>query len=490
MNKMIYKKLVDRKNTLYCVDNIRRCVVYSDEIAKESIIIANYLYRQGIRKSDAVALFMKQDKGSHILSIYFANIWLGAISTPINSNYSHDQKVYALEKSEAKIIIVDESYDVQSERETVNINTILSGEEPEELQFDMPALFGNDTMAILFTAGTTGKSKGVCMSVNSMITNLSVYGKRLNFNQNTKLMLMSPLVHASTITHAIIIPVLFGSTIALNDIFNMQLCADFWKIVQKDEITDALSVPSMLGSLLLFKSRYRDNQNHFQSFICGSAVLIPSLKEETKNTFQIKVNEFYASTETAIIATTIPGISRDDWMPIEGTEVKLADDGEILVHSQSLFNGYVNDEEETKNALFTDEEGKKWYRTGDIGKITSDGFFKLTDRKKDLIIKGGYNISPSEVDLVFMKHDYVNEVATIGVPDTLYGEDVLTVVKLTDNVSKEQAILDLTDFYKKELEKTAWPQKILIVNELPKSSMGKIDKIALKKMVMEGECEF
>lgn len=491
MNKVLFEKLKNRKDELYCIDHILEERVMTSDLNSESIYIANHLWKKGVKKGDKVAIILNQEYGYHILSLYFANIWIGAISVPISPAYSGEEKEFVLGKCDPKVIITTEdiidklSAEYAGVTEFIDIKQLLAGikkEMTDELLFSMPSLEGDDVLAILFTAGTTGHAKGVCMSVNTLVVNLKKNGERFGYDSKTRMMLMSPLVHASTITHAIILPALFGFSVVLNEIFNLKLCSKFWDIVEKDEVTVVLSVPSMLASILLFKNYFHHNLEHFKYFMCGSAVLLESLQKEFEQTFKVRVNEFYASTETGIIATTLPDETISNrWKPLEGTSVKISDDGEILVSSNYLFKGYIKDEEETQKSLFRDDNENIWYRTGDVGVIDDQGFLKITDRKKDIIIKGGFNISPKQVDSIIIKHPNVSEVATVGVPSEIYGEEVVVAVQVREeNQNSENELLQ---YCRDNMNSMICPSKVIIFPQLPKTNMGKIDKKKIQSII-------
>jgi long-chain acyl-CoA synthetase len=491
-NQILHNKLKQDQDRLFCIDHMIGKSRTKADIYQHSVNIANKLHRLGVKKGDRIGIILGQEFGSNILCVYYACIWLGAVSMPIGLHYKAKERKELLKKCDPMMIITSKT--TQGELSDGRWNTcpvtlledILvesKKHSTEELAFLMPTLHYEDIIFVLFTSGTTGQAKGACLTVQALILNCQAAGERFAYLPSDRLMIMSPLVHSYGIAHAGIMPLLFGFSVALNPPFDMKLCTVFWERVQQDEITIASAVPSILSSLLLFKDNFSGQAGRIKYFLCASAVLLPSIRKEFKESFGIKICEIYGSTEGSIMATQLPEKTEMGWIPLANTMVKIAEDGEILIHSAYLFQGYINDEKENQACFSYDSDNRLWFRTGDVGQLGAEGTFELTDRKKDLIIKGGYNISPSQIDQVLIRHESVIDVITVGIPDEIYGEEVVAAVKVKEPYNGLEAVLfeHCQDYF---IDRFC-PKEFIFFEELPKTGMGKPDRKRVKQLILE-----
>lgn len=483
MNTEIISNMKGNGQREFVYDSISdRSFTYEDILNKSSAI-ANYLYSKGIGKGSRVGIIL--NNSVEFITIYFANLFLGAITVPINPNYISSDYEYIINKCKPDIILTTNSIiDVLKSTSILDKFTVIEIYESHfdtisssEISFEIPEIDWEDTISILFTSGTTGRPKGVVMKYGAVFENLKQYGTDMQFGTKTRFMQIVPLFHAHGWLYSSIVPVMFNSSIVLNQPFNVSLCARFWDIVSKYKANVLVCVPSILTSLMEMSQRYDTlPKDTLDTVICGSAFLHPELKRNFESTFSTTIQEFYGSTETIYIAYHSPATTFK-----EGTvgklfpkncTVRIADDGEILVKTKYLFKEYLDEEELTNEVL---EDG--WYKSGDMGLVDENGFVSLTGRKKDIINKGGYKVAPKEINDCLMRHPLVSNAATIGVPDQMYGEEIYSfvVVKDRQNFNEEDVLVHC----RKELNPIICPKRIIIIDDIPKNDVGKIDKFKL-----------
>ncbi len=343
----------------------------------------------------------------------------------------------------------------------------------------------DDLALLLYTSGTTGQPKGVMLSHGNMLSNaLSVAGMNPDVEPFERNLHVLPLSHSFGVL-MMNLGYKMGSVSALLPKFDMEAV---FSHLDKYEIQRMSVVPTMLTYMLTFPERAKYNTGPLKKIASGGAALPNELRLEFEREFDCEVREGYGMSECAPSAT---GYAPDeDYRPgsvgraIPGVDVAILDDasrelqrgewGEICIKGPNVMKGYWNKPEATAAALV---EG--WLRSGDIGYMDQDGFVFITDRKKDLVIKGGENISPREIEEAIYQHPAVAECAIIGLPHDTYGEDLCAVVSLKPGKSAEPD--DIKEAAAAAVTKFKIPSRVEFVDDLPKSGIGKILKRELRE---------
>lgn len=490
LGQLIYNNFQENAGREFVFDSMTNtCFTYGD-ILERALGICNLLSAKGIQKGSKVALIL--NNSVETIAIYFANLFMGVISVPLNPQLHPDDFEYILAKS-APDIILTTAATINRFKEYGNITERFLTADIKELQFPritvtdlnfkLPEILWEDPIAILYTSGTTGKPKGVVMKYGAILENLQRYGTDMKFNENTRFMQVVPLFHAHGWLYSSIVPAMFKASVVLNPPFNTVLCAQFWEIAAHFKANVLVSVPSMLVALLEMRERYTElPRGVLQYVVCGSALLHPELKKEFEDSFKTVIYEFYGSTETVYIAYHSPAGrfkpgTVGKLFP-KGCRVKIAADSEILVDTKYIFKEYLNEAGLTREAF----EGE-WYKTGDLGNIDAEGYIRLTGRKKEIINKGGFKVSPKEITDALLKHEAVRDAYTIGVPDPMYGEEIYSFV--VADARWELSEEDLLRYYRKALNPMICPKKICFIDGIPKNPVGKVDKFKLCEMLRE-----
>jgi len=340
---------------------------------------------------------------------------------------------------------------------------------------------GSDTAVILYTSGTTGKPKGAELTHDNLRKNAEAARGLFDLGAEAVTLGALPLFHS------------FGQTCALNATLSSGGCLTLiprfdpgtaLEIIQRDKVTVFEGVPTMYGAMLNHADRKSFDTSSLEVCASGGAAMPAEIMRGFEEAFGCKVLEGYGLSETSPVASfNHPDRERKPGSigtPIEGVEMKVVDEdrndlpagevGEILIRGHNVMKGYWNRAEATAEAI--DSDG--WFSTGDMAKVDDDGYFFIVDRKKDLIIRGGYNVYPREIEEVLYEHPAILEAAVIGVPHDELGEEVGAAVVLKDGESLEAD--EVKTYVKEQVAAYKYPRVVWFVDELPKGPTGKILK--------------
>jgi long-chain acyl-CoA synthetase len=452
------------------------------------------LAEQGIKKGDVVSLLLP-NSAEYIIG-YFACWSLGALAGPVNSLLKAEEIAYVMSNSEAKAILVHSDFlpIIESIRsELPNLAAVIRFDDEVETTKHCTAelpdidLTSDSDAIIIYTSGTTGKPKGCLLTHGNVIANARQISVWLNFTAQDRLLTIMPLFHMNAVSVTTMSALYAGGSTVVTPKFS---ASRFWQIISDYQITSFGSVATMLSMLL---SHYPDgvpeglHADQLRFAMCGSAPVPAETLKRFEKTFNCLVIEGYGLSESTCRSTfNPPDQSRragSCGIPI-GNEMRVVDDddnevpdgqlGEIVLRGENILKGYYKNEAATATAF-----RNGWFHTGDIGYRDADGFYYIVDRKSDMIIRGGENIYPREIDEVLYQHPAVAAAATIGVPDSLYGEEVAAFVVLKDGNSCDAD--ELINFCRLHLADFKCPKSIRIVDEIPKGPTGKLLKRELAK---------
>jgi len=333
---------------------------------------------------------------------------------------------------------------------------------------------------ILYTSGTTGKPKGAELTHDNLSSNISAAVELFGLGQGDVIFGGLPLFHSFGQTCTMNAAICSGAAVTLLPRFDP---AKALEIIERDGCTVFEGVPTMYGALL----HHRDRANHDYSClrICasGGSSMPVEVMRGFEEAFGCKVLEGYGLSETSPIASfNHPHLERKPGSigtPLDGVQMRLVDDdgnevaegeiGEIVIKGHNVMKGYLNNPEATAEAI---KDG--WFYSGDMAKVDEDGYFFIVDRKKELIIRGGYNVYPREVEEILYEHPAVREAAVVGMAHEKLGEEVGAAVALKDGKSIDSD--ELKAYVKENVASYKYPRRIWFVDELPKGPTGKILK--------------
>jgi long-chain acyl-CoA synthetase len=351
----------------------------------------------------------------------------------------------------------------------------------------VPQVDGDRTAVILYTSGTTAEPKGVELTYHNLHSNCvdSIYSLKIDPEQ-TFLNVLPPF-HVFGLTALVLTPVALGATVYAIPRFSPLAVI---KMVKRRGITVMMAIPSMYAAVLKAKSAKPDSFRSLFLAISGGEPLPESVFTAFKERFGVPLREGYGMTETSpVVSCNSPTAYRENTVgkPIrnvelrvvstEGEELPCGGDGEILLRGPGVMKGYYNKPQETRSVLSPDG----WFSTGDVGRLDADGFLTITGRAKDMLIIGGENVFPREIEAVLEEHDAVLQSAVIGIPDDLRGESpaAFVIPKQGTEVTEHE----LRNFAKQSLAGFKVPKRIIIREELPKGPTGKILKRRLRELL-------
>ncbi|MFL6208877.1 MAG: class I adenylate-forming enzyme family protein [Pyrinomonadaceae bacterium] len=454
---------------------------------------ANMLAAHDVKHGDVVSLLLP-NSAEYIIA-YCACFKLGALAGPVNSLLKAEEIEYVVNNSEAKLLLLNSEFKNEVESSRTRLQTLRAIIEfddyaPVVAEFDeMPdnswsdrKLTKADDAIIIYTSGTTGKPKGCLLTHGNLLANARQITEWLKFTEADRLLTVMPLFHMNAVMVTTIAPLYAGGSSVVSPRFS---ASRFWQLVSDYQITSVGTVATMLSMLL---ARYPDGvpaglkTDQLRFCCCGSAPVPTEVIKRFEETFGTLVIEGYGLSESTVRATFNPPDARrrpgSCGLPI-GNELRVVDEadrevpagtpGEIVLRGENIFKGYFKNDAATETAF-----RGGWFHTNDIGYRDADGFCYIVDRKSDMIIRGGENIYPREIDEVLYRHPAVAAAATIGAPDELYGEEVAAFVVLKDGAQASEA--ELIEYCRAHLADYKCPKRIRFIAELPKGPTGKVLK--------------
>ncbi len=454
---------------------------------------AGVLKECGLVKGDRLAL--QVEKSIEALEIYGACLMTGVIFLPLNTAYTPDEIEYFLQDAMAGVFVCDpereDEFQPLAQRHATKLLTLAqdgSGSfselarlvTPVELPVDCAP---DDIAALLYTSGTTGRSKGAMLTQENLLSNARVLVEEWRISAEDKLLHALPIFHAHGLFVAINTTWLTGSSLVFLPSFNLEQV-----LAALPGATVMMGVPTFY-TRLLDDARFTANVvDSMRLFISGSAPLLAETHDRFNARTGHQILERYGMTETGMNTSNPYGAERRAGtvgFPLPGVEVRITNPeteievpegeiGMIEVRGPNVFKGYWQMPDKTREELR--ENG--FFITGDLGRQDEDGYIHIVGRSKDLIISGGYNVYPKEVEQVIDDVAWVRESAVIGVPHRDFGEGVVAVVIAEKGLSADMATLTAATGAK--LAKFKQPKEIILLDELPRNTMGKVQKNALR----------
>lgn len=459
---------------------------------------AAVLREKGVGPGDKVALLLPNTP--HFPLAYFGTLALGAVAVPVHALLKAEEIEYVLSDSGSKVLVCAAPLLAEgtkgAELAGIPVLGVMDGGDASIERIDNLAFQATpieelvprepeDTAVILYTSGTTGKPKGAELTHLNVMMNVAISAQHsFEIGEDDVVLGCLPLFHT------------FGQTCCMNTAFYVGAAvvllprfdgAEALRLLQDEKCTIFMGVPTMYVGLLE-AAKTSETRPQLKMALSGGAALPLAVLEQFHEVFGTAVLEGYGLTETSPVATfnqkgfePRPGtVGKAIW----GVEVEVAraeiDDriellppgelGEIVIRGHNVFKGYLNKPEATALAIV---DG--WFRSGDLGDKSEDGYVRILDRKKDMVIRGGYNVYPRDVEEVLLRHPAVGQVAVIGLPDAQYGEEVCACV-VRDPAGGDVLEQDIIDWSKEHLAAYKYPRKVIFVDAMPLGPSGKVLK--------------
>ncbi|MBZ9332580.1 medium-chain fatty-acid--CoA ligase [Escherichia coli] len=493
------------------VDNHGASYTYS-ALDHAASCLANWMLAKGIESGDRIAFQLPG--WCEFTVIYLACLKIGAVSVPLLPSWREAELVWVLNKCQAKMFFaptlfkqtrpVDLILPLQNQlpqlQQIVGVDKLApatSSLSLSQIIADNTSLttaittHGDELAAVLFTSGTEGLPKGVMLTHNNILASERAYCARLNLTWQDVFMMPAPLGHATGFLHGVTAPFLIGARSVLLDIFTPDACL---ALLEQQRCTCMLGATPFVYDLLNVLEKQPADLSALRFFLCGGTTIPKKVARECQQR-GIKLLSVYGSTESsphAVVNLDDP-LSRfmhTDGYAAAGVEIKVVDDarktlppgceGEEASRGPNVFMGYFDEPELTARAL--DEEG--WYYSGDLCRMDEAGYIKITGRKKDIIVRGGENISSREVEDILLQHPKIHDACVVAMPDERLGERSCAYVVLKaphHSLSLEEVV---AFFSRKRVAKYKYPEHIVVIEKLPRTASGKLQKFLLRKDIM------
>ena len=493
------------------VDNHGASYTYS-ALDHAASCLANWMLAKGIESGDRIAFQLPG--WCEFTVIYLACLKIGAVSVPLLPSWREAELVWVLNKCQAKMFFaptlfkqtrpVDLILPLQNQlpqlQQIVGVDKLApatSSLSLSQIIADNTSLttaittHGDELAAVLFTSGTEGLPKGVMLTHNNILASERAYCARLNLTWQDVFMMPAPLGHVTGFLHGVTAPFLIGARSVLLDIFTPDACL---ALLEQQRCTCMLGATPFVYDLLNVLEKQPADLSALRFFLCGGTTIPKKVARECQQR-GIKLLSVYGSTESSPHAVVnlddpLSHFMHTDGYAAAGVEIKVVDDarktlppgceGEEASRGPNVFMGYFDEPELTARAL--DEEG--WYYSGDLCRMDEAGYIKITGRKKDIIVRGGENISSREVEDILLQHPKIHDACVVAMSDERLGERSCAYVVLKaphHSLSLEEVV---AFFCRKGVANYKYPEHIVVIEKLPRTTSGKIQKFLLRKDIM------
>ena len=468
------------------------------ELNRDTIRMANIFLVEGVKKGDRVILFIQ--KSLIFVVAHLALQKIGAISVPLNTGFKKSELQYLLGDADAGLILLEpggkdliqdidpnlSNLIIDTQKPYPDLDILGTASEdftPVEIRPDEPGL-------IIYTSGTTGKPKGAILTQKNLIHDARNIIDIWEISESDALCHALPLFHVHGMCFALHTSLLAGAHVLLLDQFSPPRIIETLSNKEGScACTVFMAVPAMYAKLMDYLGDKRPDFEHMRLWTSGSAPLLtkdfgrihrifgkePVEREGMSETGMNFSNPLSGKRKPGSIGLPLPALEVSIVDLDTGMEVTPGQTGEIRLKGPAISPGYWRKPEESAGAF---ENG--WFKTGDLGNIDEDGYYYLTDRIKHIIISGGENISPKEVEVVINQVDGVAESSVVGIDDEKWGEKVVAAVIKKPNANVSETVIQ--DYCKKHLHNWKSPKEIIFVENLPRNTMGKVLKEEVKKI--------
>ena len=457
-------------------------------LEQTSKLVAGLLRSKGIESGDRVGIMLPNVP--HFPMVYYGILRMGARVVPMNVLLTAREIKHYLGNSGAKLVVVWEEFAPAAEEAAAelgvevisisptNVGVLIEGIEPFE---EVVEVAPDDTAVILYTSGTTGQPKGAELTHFNIRSNLDSVEELFSPSEEDVYFGGLPLFHVFGQTVAMNAAIKMGAELTLLPRFDP---AKALEIIQRDKVTVFQGVPTMYAAILQVPNRADYDISSLRLCVSGGAALPVEIIRAFESEFNTPILEGYGLSETSPVAC----FGRVDMerkpgtigTPIKDVELRLVDEegnvlgvgdvGELQIKGPNVMKGYWETPEATEKAI--DPDG--WFSSGDMATVDEDGYYSIVDRKKEMILRGGYNVYPREVEEVLYEHPAVAEAAVMGVPHDDLGEEIVAIIAFKEGESATED--ELRDHAKSGVAAYKYPRHIVIVDELPKGPTGKILK--------------
>lgn len=445
-------------------------------------VAAHLRAAHGLAPGDGVAFLAHNSIA--LATAYFGCLYAGVVAIPVNPVLAPAEIAAILRESGARLVVVGDGVEAPAGDglpATLGLGALDAAALPDAPAFAPFADVGpDDPLCIIFTSGTTGRPSAVRHTIADLVDNARMFNTALEIGPRHRFYGVLAMTYLGGYYNLLLLPYVAGASVAITDAFDARAALDFWSRAEAAEVTALWLVPT-IAAILLQLDRGDEGpaycRAHVDLTLIGTAPLAASLRTRFEERYGVTLHENFALSETLFLTSSTP---QDPAPPgtvgrvLPGVEVRIAGDageGVLEVRTPALMTGAA-----------TDPDG--WFATGDVGRFGADGRLAITGRAKDIIIRGGVNVSPAAAEDVLLSHPAVVEAAVVGVPHPQLGEDAVAAVRLVAEADPDAVRRELLALCRERLGATNRPARIVALDALPHSSSGKIQKARVRDLLV------
>jgi long-chain acyl-CoA synthetase len=497
------------RNRAFLVDAATGHAITYGEFHSQACALAAEFRGHGINKGDRVAVMLPNC--CELAVLYFACIYLGAVIVPINPALSKSDVQFILASCKPALLVASASSADAIRGFHPNILTMLNNQEtgtslscPDQINLNsLPAgqftplenTNAEDLVVVMYTSGTSARPKGLAHKLGRMFRNAIAFAGVQGIDQESRFYLTLSMAYMGGFYNLLVLPFLCGSTVVVDHVFDARSSLRFWDKAKNNNVNTLWLAPTVL-SILLRMDRGRAGEQFCRDSVrhvfVGFAPLPPKVKEQFEARYGVQVIENYGLSETLFVSARSRGDAGENGYVGEvlpGVQLRIVNDrgvaaagtdGEIQILTPDLMAGYLDE-----HGDLLPMDAAAWFSTGDVGHLSNDGSLTLTGRKKDLIIRGGVNISPAAIEESLMQVAGIADAAVVSLPHELYGEDIVAVLKLEPGFELDAILESVMAHAKRNLAQHQQPARYTTMDEFPRTTNGKVQKARLRELVAE-----
>jgi acyl-coenzyme A synthetase/AMP-(fatty) acid ligase len=500
-----------RAEQVFLVDaNTGRGITYG-EFHQQACALAAELRKRGLVKGDRVGVILPNC--CELAVLYFACIYLGVVIVPVNPALSKGEIQFIVRSCKPALIVAG-SANAESVREFhANVLALQTGQDvnrnadggnaikidelDEEANFlPLETADADDLVVIMYTSGTSAKPKGLVHKLGRMFRNALAFAGSQKIDEGSRFYLTLSMAYMGGFYNLLILPFLCGASVVVDHVFDARSSLHFWEKAKRNRANTLWMAPTVL-SILLRMDRGRTGEEFCRSSVrhvfVGFAPLPLKVKNEFESRYGVRLIENYGLSETLFVtARSADALGGSGYVgePLPGVALRIVNDdreqvapgvdGEVQILTPDLMAGYLD-----ADGRLLEMGATAWFATGDVGHLDESSSLLITGRKKDIIIRGGVNISPAAIEEVLMHVGGVAEVAVVSIPHELYGEDIVAVLKMEPGAEAEVTLEIAAAYAKRNLAQHQQPARYMAIDELPRTTSGKVQKVRLRELVAE-----
>ena len=512
MNPIDYVQTIFNKNErrTYLIDRNSDVEYTYKSIYLAACSVGNNLLKIGLKRGDRLAVLL--NNSVDLAQLYYGCLFAGIVVVPLNPLVSDKELSFIITSSKSNSLITSEdlAHRIDGIKEGTGVKIILFPENSSENNnyltvsqlhknenfIPFQGMSPEDDVIIVYTSGTTGFPKGIVHSLSNLVENGKLFVNFMGIDVNARFFNFLQMTYLGGYFNLLLIPFLAQGSVVVSEPFNPKFASSFWDEIIKYEVNTLWMVPTIMA-IVMQMDRGTKGQEYCKKSIlnvfCGTAPLPTQLKKDFENRYNVIVSENYGLSETLFVSSNSLNRGRQDsgvGFILGDVDVRIVDrnnkrvandiEGEIQVKSNYLMKNSIVQDKENKEIV----DQSNYFSTGDQGKISQTGQLFITGRIKDLIIRGGVNISPAAIEDILYNNKSINECAVVGVPHKIMGEEIIAVISCNENVDFEALRNSLKSLCKNNLPTIQQPSEYLELESLPHTHSGKIQKAKLRSWIL------